>query len=194
NAAAGSRMKAHGISRRSIRAATAVASGAETAATGPGMAIVSPAIPSETVKSAPIDVSRPIGRISAVTMAKIPIITETTADQALNGGRPAGPGLSAEYAVVLDMDVRSVSGAHASRAPAGPSRAPAERRREPDANGHPARCPGPGRPVPSPRPPRRPGAPRGKRPALGGRRPGRLSLPVWTSSTSCCGTFGAEVR
>ncbi|MEK8143399.1 hypothetical protein NKH18_18670 [Streptomyces sp. M10(2022)] len=63
------------------------------------MVIISPAIPSETVKEAPIDVNRPIGRISVVTMAKIPSITETTAGHPPNGERAGKPPLSAVVAV-----------------------------------------------------------------------------------------------
>lgn len=75
------------MTRRSIRPVATVATGAATAATRPGMVIISPAMPSETVKSAPIEVSRPIGRISVVTMAKMPIVTETTASQPVSGVR-----------------------------------------------------------------------------------------------------------
>ncbi len=74
-------MKAHNMIRRSTRAVTAVTTGAATAARKPGMVISSPAVPSETAKLPPIEVSRPIGRISVVTTAKIPVATETTAYQ-----------------------------------------------------------------------------------------------------------------
>ncbi|WP_243279855.1 hypothetical protein [Streptomyces griseofuscus] len=56
------------------------------------MVIMRPAIPSEMVKLDPIEVSRPIGRISVVTMAKIPSITEMTASQEIKGERPDGAG------------------------------------------------------------------------------------------------------
>jgi hypothetical protein len=72
-------MNAHSIRRRSTRAVAAVTNGAETAARKPGIVIISPAIPSETVKSAPTDVSSPTGRISVVTSENSPAITETTA-------------------------------------------------------------------------------------------------------------------
>ncbi|GAA2657988.1 hypothetical protein GCM10010400_14710 [Streptomyces aculeolatus] len=52
------------------------------------MVIMSPAIPSETAKAAPIPVRRPIGRISVVTIAKMPSVTAATAGQP----RAAGPG------------------------------------------------------------------------------------------------------
>lgn len=70
-----------------MRPVATVTRGAEMAARNPGMVIISPAMPSEMVKLDPIEVSRPIGRISVVTMTKIPNITETTANHAVNGDR-----------------------------------------------------------------------------------------------------------
>lgn len=55
--------------------------GAATAAKHPGMVIINPAVPSDTVKPGPMEVSSPIGRISVVTIEKIPIVTESTAAQ-----------------------------------------------------------------------------------------------------------------
>ncbi|MEU0007965.1 hypothetical protein ABZ079_27730 [Streptomyces sp. NPDC006314] len=63
------------------------------------MVVISPAIPSETVKPDPIEVSRPSGRISVVTMAKIPGITETAA------GHPIS-----KVVVVAGMACRPVEG------------------------------------------------------------------------------------
>lgn len=54
------------------------------------MVIMSPAVPSETVKLDPIEVSRPIGRISAVTTEKTPSVTETTAGQECRVGGAGG--------------------------------------------------------------------------------------------------------
>ncbi|MEU7074034.1 hypothetical protein [Streptomyces narbonensis] len=54
------------------------------------MVIIRPAIPSETAKLDPIEVSKPIGRISVVTIEKIPSITETTANQDRKGERSGG--------------------------------------------------------------------------------------------------------
>ncbi|MFJ8128719.1 hypothetical protein [Streptomyces hydrogenans] len=56
------------------------------------MVIIRPAIPSETVKLDPIDVRRPIGRISVVTMEKIPSMTESTANQEMRGERSGDAG------------------------------------------------------------------------------------------------------
>ncbi|MFB7545840.1 hypothetical protein ACFC0N_38785 [Streptomyces zaomyceticus] len=81
-----------------------VAKGAETAARNPGMVIMRPAIPSETVKLDPIEVSRPIGRISVVTIEKIPSITEITASQETEAERSSGAGDGAEAVVVVDMN------------------------------------------------------------------------------------------
>ncbi|MFI0927886.1 hypothetical protein ACH4TP_28705 [Streptomyces sp. NPDC021012] len=80
-----------------------VTKGAETAARNPGMVIMRPAIPSETVKLDPIDVSRPIGRISVVTIEKIPSITEITADQETKAGRSGGAEARTEVVVAVDM-------------------------------------------------------------------------------------------
>ncbi|GGU33690.1 hypothetical protein GCM10010289_63720 [Streptomyces violascens] len=69
------------------------------------MVIISPAIPSEMVKLDPIDVSRPMGRISVVTIAKIPIITEITASQETRGERMVGADVaSTEVVVAVDMN------------------------------------------------------------------------------------------
>lgn len=73
-------MKAASIRRRSTRAVATVTKGAETAARSPGTVIIRPAVPSETAKSDPIDVSRPMGRISVVTIAKMPSMTERTGE------------------------------------------------------------------------------------------------------------------
>ncbi|MEV7612762.1 hypothetical protein [Streptomyces sp. NPDC089799] len=56
------------------------------------MVIMRPAIPSDTAKLDPIEVSRPIGRISAVTIEKIPSITEITAGQETKSERSGGAG------------------------------------------------------------------------------------------------------
>ncbi|GGU06100.1 hypothetical protein GCM10010177_76750 [Actinomadura citrea] len=64
------------------------------------MVIISPAVPSETVKPEPMDVSSPIGRISVVTIAKIPIITESTAGQLATADR-----LDAEESSVKEVAV-----------------------------------------------------------------------------------------
>ncbi|MFE1873221.1 hypothetical protein ACFW9N_20350 [Streptomyces sp. NPDC059496] len=81
-----------------------VTKGAETAARNPGMVIMRPTIPSEMVKLDPIEVSRPIGRISAVTIEKIPSITEITASQETKSERSDGAGDWAEAVVVVDMN------------------------------------------------------------------------------------------
>ena len=73
------------------------------------MVIISPAVPSETVKPEPMDVSSPIGRISVVTIAKIPIITETTAGQLFEPDRADAGEPSAE-AVTVDIGFRPVRG------------------------------------------------------------------------------------
>ncbi|MER5738820.1 hypothetical protein ABT117_24475 [Streptomyces sp. NPDC002262] len=67
------------------------------------MVIMRPAMPSETVKLDPIEVSRPIGRISVVTMEKIPAVTETTASQETRGERFGDTGDGAEGVVTADM-------------------------------------------------------------------------------------------
>ncbi|MFE9122363.1 hypothetical protein [Streptomyces sp. NPDC007172] len=71
------------------------------------MVIISPAIPSEMVKLDPIDVSRPMGRISVVTIAKIPIITEITASQETRGERRVGAA-EASPEVVVAVDINPV--------------------------------------------------------------------------------------
>ncbi|MGW2270242.1 hypothetical protein [Streptomyces yangpuensis] len=81
-----------------------VTKGAETAARNPGMVIMRPAVPSEMVKLDPIEVSRPIGRISAVTIEKIPSITEMTASQETGSERRGGAGDGAEAVVDVDMN------------------------------------------------------------------------------------------
>ncbi|GAA1037623.1 hypothetical protein GCM10009566_12520 [Streptomyces murinus] len=51
-------------------------------------------MPSERAKPEPISVSRPIGRISVVTIEKIPSVTDTTASHPTSGdrvGEPAPP-------------------------------------------------------------------------------------------------------
>ncbi|MET7528556.1 hypothetical protein ACFWB1_03220 [Streptomyces goshikiensis] len=68
------------------------------------MVIMRPAIPSEMVKLDPIDVRRPIGRISVVTMEKIPSITEMTASQETDGERSVGAGDWTEMVVAVDMN------------------------------------------------------------------------------------------
>ncbi|MFE6228971.1 hypothetical protein [Streptomyces sp. NPDC057854] len=68
------------------------------------MVIMRPAIPSEIVKLDPIDVRRPIGRISVVTMEKIPSITEMTASQEMKGDRSGAAGDWTEGVVAVDMD------------------------------------------------------------------------------------------
>ncbi|MEV8341614.1 hypothetical protein [Streptomyces niveus] len=81
--------------------------GADTAASTPGTVIISPAVPSETPKLDPIDVSRPMGRISVVTTEKMPVVTERTASQEMSGERPWGASGSAvvrALVVLVDMD------------------------------------------------------------------------------------------
>ncbi|MFE6382457.1 hypothetical protein [Streptomyces roseolus] len=68
------------------------------------MVIMRPAIPSETVKLDPIDVRRPIGRISVVTMEKIPSMTEMTASQETKGEWSGNAGDWAEGVIAVDMD------------------------------------------------------------------------------------------
>ncbi|MFG2140965.1 hypothetical protein [Streptomyces sp. NPDC048650] len=71
------------------------------------MAIIRPAIPSERVKLEPMEVSRPIGRISVVTIEKIPHIIETTASQEISGDRgdrTEGAAGSMEMVVAVDMN------------------------------------------------------------------------------------------
>ncbi|GAA3646127.1 hypothetical protein GCM10022420_020950 [Streptomyces iranensis] len=83
------------------------------------MAIISPAIPSETVKLDPIEVSRPIGRISVVTVAKIPSITETTAGHPFSGARWGESWPSTEAVMVIGMAFRPVRGSAFAISPAG---------------------------------------------------------------------------
>ncbi|MFI8287866.1 hypothetical protein ACIGBL_01860 [Streptomyces sp. NPDC085614] len=70
------------------------------------MVIIRPAIPSEMVNLDPIDVRRPIGRISVVTMEKIPSMTEMTASQETKGERSGDAGDRTEGAVAVDMKSR----------------------------------------------------------------------------------------
>ncbi|MFJ3212973.1 MULTISPECIES: hypothetical protein [Streptomyces] len=81
-----------------------VTTGAETAARNPGMVIMRPAIPSEMVKLDPMDVRRPIGRISVVTMEKIPSITEITASQERKGERSGDSEDWTEEVVAVDTN------------------------------------------------------------------------------------------
>ncbi|GGS15406.1 hypothetical protein GCM10010221_10470 [Streptomyces parvus] len=60
------------------------------------MVIIRPAMPSETVKLDPMEVRSPIGRISVVTMEKIPSITDTTASHETSGDRAGSSGKSGE--------------------------------------------------------------------------------------------------
>ncbi|MEU2245131.1 hypothetical protein ABZ572_37760 [Streptomyces sp. NPDC018338] len=68
------------------------------------MVIMRPAIPSEIVKLDPIDVRRPIGRISVVTMEKIPSMTEMTASQEMTSERSGDAGDWTEGVVAVDMN------------------------------------------------------------------------------------------
>nr|BFD80761.1 hypothetical protein StreXyl84_01620 [Streptomyces sp. Xyl84] len=73
------------------------------------MVIISPAMPSETVKSAPILVRSPMGRISVVTMEKMPSMTATTASHPITGerdGESAPPG--SRLVAVVDAAMDSV--------------------------------------------------------------------------------------
>ncbi|MEU1665671.1 hypothetical protein ABZ547_19060 [Streptomyces sparsogenes] len=74
------------------------------------MVIISPAIPSETVKLEPMEVSKPMGRISVVTMENIPIITEITAGHEVVAGRLAASVVPAAVAASVGMGFRSLSG------------------------------------------------------------------------------------
>ncbi|MEU9789933.1 hypothetical protein AB0E27_04800 [Streptomyces sparsogenes] len=67
------------------------------------MVIISPAIPSETVKLEPMEVSRPMGRISVVTRENIPAITETTAGHEVLAGRLAASVVPADVAASVGM-------------------------------------------------------------------------------------------
>ncbi|GAA2432651.1 hypothetical protein GCM10010388_20640 [Streptomyces mauvecolor] len=66
------------------------------------MVIVRPAMPSEMVKLDPIDVSRPMGRISVVTIEKIPNITDSTASQDRSAERAGGAEASSEVAIAVE--------------------------------------------------------------------------------------------
>ncbi|GAA4586683.1 hypothetical protein GCM10010095_77300 [Streptomyces anthocyanicus] len=68
------------------------------------MVIIRPAIPSEMVKLEPIEVKRPIGRISVVMIEKIPNITEITASHDTNGDRAGNEGESMEVVVAVGMN------------------------------------------------------------------------------------------
>ncbi len=102
-------MRTHSITRRSRRAVVRVTVGAATAATMPGRVMVSPVVPSEMPKSAPMAGSRPMGRISLVTMAKMPSMSEATASRPTRGGR-------GRASVVVDM-IPVRAGARDVRAP-----------------------------------------------------------------------------
>jgi hypothetical protein len=65
------------------------------------MVIIKPAAPLEMVKLDPIEVRRPIGRISVVTIEKIPSITETTASHPIRGD---GKLLPPEYSVAVVVE------------------------------------------------------------------------------------------
>ncbi|GAA2305678.1 hypothetical protein GCM10010431_26830 [Streptomyces kunmingensis] len=70
------------------------------------MVIIRPAIPSEMVKLEPIFVSRPIGKISVVTIEKIPSMTANTASHPTRGdlvGKPLPPGVCVVALVVEAM-------------------------------------------------------------------------------------------
>ncbi|GAA0958786.1 hypothetical protein GCM10009550_47830 [Actinocorallia libanotica] len=69
------------------------------------MVIISPAIPSETAKPAPIPVSRPIGRISVVTIEKMPSVTVTTAGHPDDGDRRGRPALPGGCAVAVLVEI-----------------------------------------------------------------------------------------
>ncbi|GIH63872.1 hypothetical protein Msi02_46890 [Microbispora siamensis] len=58
--------------------------------------MVSPVVPSEMPKSAPMAGSRPMGRISLVTMVKMPSMSEVTASQPMRGER-------GRVSVIVDM-------------------------------------------------------------------------------------------
>ncbi|ARX81201.1 hypothetical protein SMD44_00599 [Streptomyces alboflavus] len=109
-ASASSAMKAHSMTRRSTRAVAVVTSGADSAARKPGIVIVSPAVPSVTSKLRPISGSRPIGRISTVTMAKSPAVTEQTASQLISGERGSAPERSAVVVRVCGMGESVLAG------------------------------------------------------------------------------------
>lgn len=89
------------------------------------MAIISPAFPSktakpyETAKLDPIEVSRPIGRISVVAMAKIPSVTATTANHPISGDRGDRSWPLTEAVVVIGMAFRPVKSARFAMSPTG---------------------------------------------------------------------------
>src|SRR3954452_67625 len=70
--------------------------------------MVSPAVPSETVKPAPMEVSSPIGRISVVTIAKMPAVTANTAGQPEEGetSRPVAGEVAVRIGSVLWSEER----------------------------------------------------------------------------------------
>ncbi|MEU7082123.1 hypothetical protein ABZ938_30570 [Streptomyces sp. NPDC046409] len=68
------------------------------------MVIIRPAIPSEMVKLDPMEVSNPIGRISVVTIEKIPSITEITASHETSGDRAGSSAGSMEAVVAVDTN------------------------------------------------------------------------------------------
>ncbi|MGW2816273.1 hypothetical protein [Streptomyces sp. NPDC001415] len=72
------------------------------------MVIISPAVPSEMVKLDPIDVSRPMGRISVVTIEKIPNITDSTASQDKSGDGAGGAEGSLEALIAVEEDMTPV--------------------------------------------------------------------------------------
>ncbi|GAA1673412.1 hypothetical protein GCM10009830_19640 [Glycomyces endophyticus] len=84
------------------------------------MVIMSPAVPSESAKPDPIAVSRPIGRISVVTIVKMPIITATTAGQARRSASTS-VGLGAREVRMLGC---VLSGAGSGCSPTSPAAAP----------------------------------------------------------------------
>jgi hypothetical protein len=86
-ASASTASQAPSIDRLSNRAVATVATGAVTAATRPGTVIIRPDVPADTANSAAIGSNSPIGRISAVTITKIPAVMVDTASH----GRRAAP-------------------------------------------------------------------------------------------------------
>uniref|UniRef100_A0AAU2VHF2 Uncharacterized protein n=1 Tax=Streptomyces sp. NBC_00003 TaxID=2903608 RepID=A0AAU2VHF2_9ACTN len=68
------------------------------------MVIISPAMPSEMVKLDPIDVSRPMGRISVVTIEKTPNITDSTASHDKNGDGAGGAKGSLEGVIAVEEE------------------------------------------------------------------------------------------
>jgi hypothetical protein len=124
-AMASNSIRPHSRIRRSSRPAAMATAGADTAASTPGIAIVKPAVPSETPNVEPIEVNRPIGRISAVTMAKMPIATQTTANQPSIGDlRASRRALVVEDVVKIDIhqannDRRAIAGGFQPRPTTG---------------------------------------------------------------------------